>query len=309
MADQGEKLVLKPGVVVPFLSNIAMSQDGESFQFIELDMSNKNIEQLNKTIEEAKEVYICKLSQNNIADPSALKELQNLVHLDLSKNKVKNINIFVNDETLVNLKYLDLSSNKFPEFPAFKLPKLEYLDVSFNKLEKVNEGWQGHPTLKVLKSVDNKFKNFNAFKNMPKLQELYLANNNLTQLTGYEGLPGLKVLHLRRNKIEKIEDELPELPALEYLNLRSNKVPDLENLFKLFQYAALRDLSVMNCPVELGFSSMNLFVAEVLIKNPTIKRFCKVEVTDANKLEAVFLAQHKWNKAEEERKRLEAEEK
>lgn len=61
------------------------------------------------------------------------------------------------------------------EFPPFNLPKLEYLDISGNKLEKINEGWQGHPNLKVLKAVDNKFKNLAPFKNMPKLIELYLA--------------------------------------------------------------------------------------------------------------------------------------
>ena len=44
MADPGEKLVLKPGLVIPFLSNFAMSNDGESFHFTECDMSNKNIE-------------------------------------------------------------------------------------------------------------------------------------------------------------------------------------------------------------------------------------------------------------------------
>jgi Leucine-rich repeat (LRR) protein len=98
MADPSEKLVLKPGVVIPYLSNFAMSNDGESFHFTECDMSNKNIEQLNKTIEEAKEVYIMNLSLNNIADPGALKELQNLVHLDLSKNKIKNVSIFTNEE-------------------------------------------------------------------------------------------------------------------------------------------------------------------------------------------------------------------
>jgi Leucine-rich repeat (LRR) protein len=141
MADPGEKLVLKPGVVTPFLSNFAMSNDGESFHFTELDMSGKNIEQLNKAIEEAKEVYICNLSLNNIADPAALKELHNLVHLDLSKNKIKNVSIFTSEECMLNLKYLDLSGNKFTDFAAFKCPKLEYLDISFNKLEKVNEGW------------------------------------------------------------------------------------------------------------------------------------------------------------------------
>lgn len=121
--------------------------------------------------------------------------------MDLSKNKVKNITIFVSEEILVNLKYLDLSSNKVPEFGAFKLPKLEYLDISDNKIEKVNEGWAGHATLKVLKSVENKFKNMNAFKGMPKLEELYLANNSIASLEGYSDLPSLRKLHMRRNKI------------------------------------------------------------------------------------------------------------
>jgi len=160
----------------------------------------------------------------------------------------------------------------------------------------------------VLKAKDNKFKSFAPFKNMPKLEELYLANNNLVALNGYEGLPALKRLHLRRNKIEKIEDEIPELPALEYLNLRSNKIPNMESLVKLLQYPALSDLNVINCPVELSYSSMNVFVGEMLIKNPKMSRFCKVDITDAHKLEAVFLAKFQFGKAEEERKKLEEEE-
>jgi len=69
-------------------------------------------------------VYNVNLSANNIGDPSALKELLNIQHLDLSGNKIKNINIFTTDDLMPNLKYLDLSNNKFAEFPPFKLPKL-----------------------------------------------------------------------------------------------------------------------------------------------------------------------------------------
>jgi len=273
-------------------------------------MSNRNIEALNKAIEEAKEVYHLNLSGNNIADPSALKELHNLMHINLAKNKVKNISIFTQEETFLNLRYLDLSNNKFTELPNFTLPKLEYLDISSNKLEKVNEAWQGHASLKFLNASDNKFKSMAPFKNMPKLEELFLANNNISSLVGLEGLSALKVLHVRHNKIEKIEEEgIAEIPTLEVLNLRTNKIADLENLFRLFTvYPSVKKLNFLNCPVELSYSSMNLFLADVLAKNPAITRFCKVDVNDKHKLEAVYLAKYKFEKAEVERKKLEEEE-
>lgn len=135
-----------------------------------------------------------------------------------------------------------------------------------------------------------------------------MAQNVIATLSGWESLPNLKKLHLRKNKIEKFEDEMPPLENLQYLNLRGNKIPNLEQLQKLFQYPNLTDINVLSCPVERVFTSFNLLIAEVLILNPKIKRFCKVEITDANKLEAVYLAKFRWQKSEEERLRKEEEE-
>ena len=143
---------------------------------------------------------------------------------------------------------------------------------------------------------------------MPKLEQLYMANNAVTVLSGWEGMPALKKLHLRRNKIEKIDEELPPLEFLEYINLRANKIPNMETLEKLFKNPLLRDISVLNNPVEQNSSSFNILVAEVLIKNPKIKRFCKLEISETNQLEAVNLKKFKWIKSEEERKRKAAEE-
>ena len=149
------------------------------------------------------------------------------------------------------------------------------------------------------------------FKNMPRLKELYLANNVIGSLVGCEGLTSLKKLHLRHNKIEKIEEEgLEELfPALEYLNLRTNKVAEMADVFRLIKFPALIDLNLINCPIELNFSSMNILICQVLSNqpNPKIKRFCKVEITDVNRLEAVYYADFEWQKAEEKRKAEEAE--
>lgn len=64
----------------------------------------------------------------------------------------------------------------------------------------------------------------------------------------------------------------------------------------------------MSCPIERNASSLNLLIAEVLILNPKIQRFCKVEIQDQNKLEAVYLAKFRWEKSEEERIRKEEEE-
>lgn len=94
MAEEGEKLQIKPGVVATYMSNFKMSADGENFTFTELIMQNKRIEQLNKAIEEAKEVHVIDLSFNNIADINPLKEMSNLVKIDISRNKVKSLALF-----------------------------------------------------------------------------------------------------------------------------------------------------------------------------------------------------------------------
>lgn len=85
---------------------------------------------------------------------------------------------------------------------------------------------------------------------MPKLEELYMASNMVTSLAGWETMPALKKLHLRRNKIEKVDEELPNLEHLEYLNLRANKISTLEPIERLFKNEKLRDINVLNNPVE-----------------------------------------------------------
>jgi len=80
------------------------------------------------------------------------------MYLNLAKNKIKAATIFCNEEAFPNLKWLDLSNNKLTELAAIKLPKLEFLDISYMKLEKVNDGWTGHANIRILKSIDNKFK-------------------------------------------------------------------------------------------------------------------------------------------------------
>ena len=158
MAEGEEKLVLKPEVIKKYLFNFEFSTDRDVMQYQNLILANKRIEALNNSLLEAKHVKFLDLSNNNIVDISVVAQFLNVVKLNVSKNKIKAITVFGNEEAFPNLKWLDLSNNKFNELTVIKCPKLECLDLGFNKLEKVNEAWTGHPNLKVLKSVDNKFK-------------------------------------------------------------------------------------------------------------------------------------------------------
>ena len=211
------------------MTNLDASADKECLQFSTVECAGQELEQLMKVAEEIKDVTVIDFSNNGLVDVSTLNTLSRLTRLNLANNRIKNFACFSQEDAFPNLKWLDISNNKFAEWPAFKCPKLDYLNIGGNKLEKVSGEWAGHPNLRVISAYDNKFKNLGNFKGMPKLEELYLANNLISSFNGWEGgLPALKRLHLRRNKIKVFEEELSELPELEYLNIRHNEIETLE---------------------------------------------------------------------------------
>lgn len=283
-------MVLKAGVIHSYLGKFEATNDRESFQYTEIECANQELDALAKAMDEVKDVQRVDFSQNGLAEISPMRELANIVHLNLSNNRIKNMTVFSQEDAFLNLKWLDISFNKFGEFPAFKCPKLEHLNVSGNKLEKVNEGWTGHESLRVLIAADNKFKSLAPFKAMPKLEELYLNQNLLTALAGWESLPALKKLHLRRNKIEKIDEELPPLDELTYINLRHNNIKDMETAFRIFQFPKVTDVNLINNPVERDASSIEVLMADFIIKNPKLQRFCKRQVNELMQLHAVYQA-------------------
>lgn len=75
MADAEEKLVLKPGAVTQYLNGLQQSEDTEHFFMGELNLSNRRVESLAKSMEEVKEVRKCDFSLNNIADINPIKDM------------------------------------------------------------------------------------------------------------------------------------------------------------------------------------------------------------------------------------------
>ena len=95
------------------------------------------------------------------------------------------------------------------------------------------------------------------------------------------------------------------------LHAMQTQLPRLLGVLLLVGRAALIDLNVINCDCEKAQSSMNIMICQVLSNQPSpkIKRFCKVEITDVNRLEAVYYADYEWRKAEAIRKEEEARKK
>lgn len=306
-APNDGRLVIKADVIAKFLSEFTWSEDYQGMQYVRLEMEDKSIESLTNAMAEVKFIKYLNLNKNNIVDVSILQQFENLLWLGLNGNKVKNLNAFTNEEGFPKLKKLELANNKIAELVPITAPKIEYLDLSGNNIDKF-ESWAGHETIRVFKAVDNKIKNLSLLKNMPALEEAYLANNPISQFNGWEGVGALKTLHLRGTKIDKVEEELPELPAIETLNFRATRFNSLDNLKNVFQFTTLRDLNILDTTLESSATSFNMLLAEIMILYPSLTKYSKKEITEQHKYEGLFLAEYRWRKAEEERLRKEEEE-
>ncbi|XP_072452240.1 PH domain leucine-rich repeat-containing protein phosphatase 2 [Chiloscyllium punctatum] len=177
-----------------------------------------------------------------------------LVHLDLSRNKLESVPDWVCDAK--KLELLDVSHNLIAELPlrllcSLSLQKLfvghnhlqslpshlehtplEVFDVQHNQLSDL-------PELIFLKALNLRCLNVSAnnLESLPPssdiedslsvLQELYLTGNNLTDkcvpvLTGH---PRLRVLHMAYNQLQSFPaSKLSKLELLEELNLSGNKL-------------------------------------------------------------------------------------
>lgn len=306
-AGNTDKTILKADVIAKFLCDFTYSEDWQGMQFVRLNVIDKKVESLDKALIEFKHLRYINFENNGISDCTILQGFESLIHLNLNGNKLKNLSAFNTEEGFPKLIKLELANNSITELVPLTTSKLEYLDLSNNGLEKY-ETWVGHPSIKVFKLVKTKVKTMNILMNMPALEEAYLAGTPINAFSGYENVPALRILHLRDTKINKIEEELPELPAIESINLRKTGFNNLDHLKNIFQFTTLKHLNVLETNLEENASSFNMLLAEVLNIYRGLTTFCKVQISDQHRYEALYLAEYRWRKSEEERIRKEKEE-
>ncbi|KAJ8920754.1 hypothetical protein NQ315_004894 [Exocentrus adspersus] len=195
-----------------------------------IDASYNVLVQLPITLYGLKNLRLLDLTSNRIKniDPEIIGSLVNLKELRLSKNFIQELKqgSFSN---LPHLKTLHLDNNEieFVETASIRdLPVLKYIRLNTNMIKEIpNSALNNLPSLQVIELQDNQLRNIapSAFNLVSHLVMLNLSNNNLADLeaTGLGGIKSLEVLDVSNNRIARIAS--PSLEAMEWLvELRMN---------------------------------------------------------------------------------------
>ncbi len=249
------------------LDSLESIQDVDIKHLQELDFSDNLISSiepliLNSSLK-AGNLTSLSLNNNQIEDISNIDEITNLTTLNLNNN-----HIGINGETieavfeLKKLIELDLSHNQILELPPIiegdeiKLPTVEVLDFSHNRLQKINNLY-GHDKLKQVILNNNEITEIkNSFSNMSNLERVVWFNSDTLESE-------LNIITL----IEKAFNNLPKISFFEAGILQ-------------FDFIS-RDLNIIN-----SFNTLNQFTSIKLdnlgINSIDNDSFRLAEVTEVN---------------------------
>ena len=184
----------------------------DKFAQINIDLSENQIESINvNTFFNLQKVYKLDLDSNKISylENNSFNSLINVYNLTISNNCLSIFNL-----TMITryLAYLSLSNNSIRELKLtsqYSLRSLISLDVSYNKIEKIDEFF---------------------FNNMTQLQNLYLKNNLIDKTPHFGTINSLEFLDLSMNQITSLRsNSLNNFTKLKYLNLTDNKISSIDS--------------------------------------------------------------------------------
>ena len=214
--------------------------------------------------------------------PYELASLQDLVRLDISRNKIERplppnlgnlsrlVQLNANNNKLVltgleysvppNLGQLDLSFNHIPEVPPSfgAMKKLQVLNLSQNKVTSIAIELS---FCSALQDIDLSHNNLTQVPeelgNLPELVRLNLNNNKLQTFPKFAAAKNLKELYFNSNAINSISEHCLETLAdcLEILLIADNQLNKLPQNFDTLENLASLDVSCNNLttlPDRLG---------------------------------------------------------
>lgn len=238
-----------------------------------LDLSNNEIDILPESFEILSSLNYLNLQSNKLKKLSTpLYNLDKLEKLHLRYNKINQLNESKSITVLENLELLDLAHNSLHIMPYLPImPKLQELDMTGNKMDKLPKNIGRLLTLEKLKLDDNRLLRLpESIGELIHLQTLSLQSNNISKLPDGMGnlqslvkldldknflaelpftlmkLKHLERLYLRKNLLEQLPDNLGDLLSLKSLNIESNPILHLPaSITKLvnLEYLEVRDTS------------------------------------------------------------------
>uniref|UniRef100_A0A8D0DML3 Leucine-rich repeat-containing protein 32 n=1 Tax=Salvator merianae TaxID=96440 RepID=A0A8D0DML3_SALMN len=224
---------------LPYLSKLNLSMNsltciaGFSLKQLQvLDLSRNSIEVFQSM--ESKEAFglvWLDLSENKLLRFPVLPQVNELTHLNLSKNILQSVMIqSPGDDLEYGLlegpRHLQSQDQK-NDASAPYLPGLSYLDLSYNEIESIPvEFFASMSALQFLNLSKNCLQSFVASPELVSLAILDLSSNSLRDLKLDPGaLSNLVELYLQHNQLRALQSDIfAGLPNIRLLNLRSNNL-------------------------------------------------------------------------------------
>ncbi|XP_049639013.1 leucine-rich repeats and immunoglobulin-like domains protein 3 [Suncus etruscus] len=181
----------------------------------------------------ANTLVVLKLNRNRIsALPPKMFKLPQLQHLELNRNKIKNVDglTFQGLGALKSLKMQRNGVTKLMDGAFWGLSNMEVLQLDHNNLTEITKGWlYGLLMLQELHLSQNAINRISpdAWEFCQKLSELDLTFNHLSRLddSSFLGLSLLNTLHIGNNKVNYIADcAFRGLSSLKTLDLKNNEI-------------------------------------------------------------------------------------
>jgi hypothetical protein len=171
-------------------------------------------------IKDLKNLIYLNLDSNKVSDVSQLKDLKNLTYLNLSLTQVSDVSAL---KDLKNLTSLDLSSTQVSDVSALKdLKNLTSLNLWGTQVSDVS-------ALKDLKNLtylylsSTQVSDVSALKDLKNLTYLYLKYTQVSDVSGLKDLKNLNELYLSeeqqknlKTQIQQLKKALPDLQIKEW---------------------------------------------------------------------------------------------
>ncbi|KAB5542124.1 hypothetical protein PHYPO_G00087830 [Pangasianodon hypophthalmus] len=220
-------------------------------------------------------LLVLRLNRNRLNSiPAKTFQLDNLQHLDLSRNRLRRIKSLTFNG-LHSLRSLNMQRNgiiRLLDGAFWGLSKVEILQMEYNNLTEVSKGWlYGLSSLQQLHLAHNAISRIKAdpWEPCQKLAELDLSSNQLVRLEegSFMRLTELKQLTVGYNQVSFIADgAFRDLTRLHTLDLKYNEIS--------------WTIEDMNGPFSALNSLRNLFLQGNQIRSVTKKSFTGLDLLE-----------------------------